>query len=73
MALAKQTAQWLTLSESFNHALKVRHHWLSLLKQRLCQEIGHVENWAKTIETDVLVINEALDAAYKGLKSITHI
>ncbi len=37
--------------ENFNQSLK---------------ELGDVENWAKTIETDMVSIASALEYAYKG-------
>uniref|UniRef100_A0A8C4QQB7 Biogenesis of lysosome-related organelles complex 1 subunit 1 n=1 Tax=Eptatretus burgeri TaxID=7764 RepID=A0A8C4QQB7_EPTBU len=48
---AKQTAQWLSVVENFNQALK---------------EIGDVENWARSIEADMQTIATALEFAYKG-------
>lgn len=47
---AKQTTHWLKLVEDFNTALK---------------EIGDVENWAKSIETDMRTISSALEYTYK--------
>ncbi|XP_002734244.1 biogenesis of lysosome-related organelles complex 1 subunit 1-like [Saccoglossus kowalevskii] len=46
----KQTMQWLQMMEHFNQALK---------------EIGDVENWAKSIETDMRTVSSALEYAYK--------
>jgi len=48
---AKQTQQWLTLIENFNTALK---------------ELGHVQSWAKAIESDVKTITSCLEYVYKG-------
>jgi len=49
--LTKQTHQWVSMIDSFNHTLK---------------ELGDVENWAKSIETDMVGIASALEYAYKG-------
>eukprot|EP00794_Sanderia_malayensis_P003283 gene3283-3765_t len=49
--LTKQSAQWISMIENFNESLK---------------ELGDVENWAKTIETDMMTIASALEYAYKG-------
>uniref|UniRef100_A0A8B9HGS8 Biogenesis of lysosome-related organelles complex 1 subunit 1 n=1 Tax=Astyanax mexicanus TaxID=7994 RepID=A0A8B9HGS8_ASTMX len=48
---AKQTAQWITMVEGFNQALK---------------EIGDVENWARSIEMDMRTIATALEYVHKG-------
>ncbi|KCV68843.1 hypothetical protein H696_04261 [Fonticula alba] len=48
---AKQSAQWLSLVESFNTALK---------------ELGDVNTWAQTIEHDMTGIAAALEYVYKG-------
>lgn len=47
---SRQTTQWLKLVEGFNQALK---------------EIGDVENWSKSIETDMRTIANALEYVYK--------
>ena len=47
---SKQTASWLTLIESFNKSLK---------------EVGDVESWAKSIETDMRAVSSTLEYAYK--------
>ncbi len=68
LALVKQTNQWLLLSENFNQALKV-DYLNEILRgdySSNAQEIGDVGNWAQTIEDDIQVISEALEAAYKG-------
>jgi len=46
---AKQTGQWLTLVDNFNSALK---------------ELGHVQSWAKAIESDVKTITNSLEYVY---------
>jgi len=47
---AKQTQSWLGLIETFNTSLK---------------ELGDVENWAKTIESDMRAISSTLEYTYK--------
>ena len=47
---SKQTASWLTLIESFNKSLK---------------EVGDVESWAMSIETDMRAVSSTLEYAYK--------
>jgi hypothetical protein len=49
---AKQTQQWLSLVDNFNTALK---------------ELGHVQSWAKAIESDVKTITTSLEYAYSSL------
>jgi len=48
---ARQTTQWLRLIEDFNQSLK---------------EIGDLENWSRSIETDMKTISNALEHAYKS-------
>lgn len=48
---SKQTQHWVNLVDSFSSALK---------------ELGDVENWSKTIETDLRTITAALEIVYKG-------
>jgi len=36
-----------------------------------CQEIGDVENWSRSIETDMRTISSALEYAYKSKKYFT--
>lgn len=50
----RQTSQWLTLVSSFTDSMK---------------EVGHVQNWATTIEADMRTIATALEYAYKGKMS----
>jgi len=50
----KQTQQWLSLIENFNTALK---------------ELGHVQSWAKAIESDVKTITTSLEYVYKDTAS----
>ena len=47
----KQTTDWLNLVEGFHKNLK---------------SLGDVEQWARTIESDMKVITETLEYAYKG-------
>ncbi|XP_064552078.1 biogenesis of lysosome-related organelles complex 1 subunit 1 [Drosophila montana] len=47
---AKQTHQWLQLIDNFSSALK---------------ELGDVENWARSIEGDMQVVQQTLELAYK--------
>ena len=47
----KQTTQWLALVEGFNKSLK---------------SLGDLEQWAKTIESDMRMVVDTLDYAYKG-------
>jgi hypothetical protein len=47
----KQTAQWIQLIDNFNQSLK---------------EIGDIENWARTIETDMRTIAGALEYVHKN-------
>ena len=47
---SKQTAAWLQLIDSFNTSLK---------------EVGDVESWAKSIETDMRAISSTLEYTYK--------
>ncbi|KAG0715888.1 Biogenesis of lysosome-related organelles complex 1 subunit 1 [Chionoecetes opilio] len=47
----RQTSQWLTLVSSFTDSMK---------------EVGHVHNWATTIEADMRTVSTALEYAYKG-------
>lgn len=47
----RQTSQWLSLVSSFTDSMK---------------EVGHVQNWATTIEGDMRTISTALEYAYKG-------
>jgi hypothetical protein len=54
---AKLTGQWLQMVENFNVALKV----FNTLFISDHQEIGDVENWGKTIETDMKGILATLE------------
>lgn len=47
---AKQTQQWLQLIDNFSSALK---------------ELGDVENWARSIQTDMQIVQNTLEIAYK--------
>ncbi|XP_034111182.1 biogenesis of lysosome-related organelles complex 1 subunit 1 [Drosophila nasuta] len=51
---AKQTHQWLQLIDNFSSALK---------------ELGDVENWARSIEGDMQVIQQSLELAYKASRA----
>lgn len=46
---SRQTGQWLSLVDNFNTALK---------------ELGHVQSWAKAIESDVKTITTSLEYVY---------
>lgn len=54
---AKQAAHWLSLVEAFNQALK---------------EIGDVEQWSQSIETDLQTIAAALEVVCKGSHEPAH-
>lgn len=47
----KQTTQWLGLVEGFHKSLK---------------SLGDLEQWARTIETDMRMVVDTLDYAYRG-------
>ena len=49
--LAKQSAQWVQSYQDFHQALKA---------------LGDVENWAKSIESDMAFIHSSLDALHHG-------
>ena len=49
-SFSRQTQQWLQLVESFSSALK---------------EVGDVDNWARSIEKDLKIVETALEYAYK--------
>ncbi|KAK0415849.1 hypothetical protein QR680_012155 [Steinernema hermaphroditum] len=51
--LVKLTDQWIQLTDAFNQGLK---------------EIGDVENWANTIDSDINCIMSTLQEAYKGIE-----
>ncbi|XP_030388517.1 biogenesis of lysosome-related organelles complex 1 subunit 1 [Scaptodrosophila lebanonensis] len=51
---AKQTQQWLQLIDNFSSALK---------------ELGDVENWARSIECDMQIIQQSLELAYKASRA----
>ncbi|ALC41778.1 blos1, partial [Drosophila busckii] len=52
---AKQTHQWLQLIDNFSSALK---------------ELGDVENWARSIESDMQIIQQTLELAYKSSRAV---
>ncbi|XP_031675435.1 biogenesis of lysosome-related organelles complex 1 subunit 1 isoform X1 [Oncorhynchus kisutch] len=59
---SKQTAQWISMVEGFNQALKIcSGRWPSY-----SDEIGDVENWARSIEVDMRTIATALEYVHKG-------
>ena len=45
----QQTHAWLQIADNFNGALK---------------ELGDVENWARSIERDMRIVNDTLQASY---------
>ena len=49
--LTKQSAQWVQSYQDFHQALKA---------------LGDVENWAKSIESDMAFIHSSLDALHHG-------
>ncbi|XP_064614580.1 biogenesis of lysosome-related organelles complex 1 subunit 1-like [Liolophura sinensis] len=75
---SKQTVQWLKLVEDFNTALKLSkgnysysHVFVRDVGDKFManrqQRFGDVENWARSIETDMRTISSALEYAYKSM------
>jgi len=55
------------LEQSATSFQRQTHHWLGLVASfaDALKEVGHVQNWASTIETDMKTISTALEYAYK--------
>lgn len=77
---ARQTQQWMNLIEGFSSALKVNFYQFRYQKRIRyftqtnlihSQEIGDVENWAKSMENDMIAINETLNIAYKKNRDVS--
>lgn len=81
---SRQTQQWMHLIEGFSSALKVtlilvifdaeKEHTILIVDDYLLfhsQEIGDVENWAKSMENDMMSINETLNMAYKKNRDVS--
>ena len=73
-SFAKRTSQWLGMVDKFNNSLKVHNSkktlsMFSLLFIMPKKELGDIENWSKTIETDMNEIAKSLEYVHKNLEN----